>query len=142
MKTLVCSTPPRQLADSVNVLPSGDTMYSTRPSKSPPLLETTASEVWLNSYGIGKVFKAAGRTRPDQPFIILSDDEDMGFVKRAVLNVLSEKFADAFLASPVQQDPRVTHIFAAIRPFPPLVLDHQMIIAVLLGRAQATHPLA
>jgi hypothetical protein len=62
------------------------------------LLETTASQVWLNSYGINKVFKAAGRTRPDQPFIILPDEEDMGFVKRAVLNVLSEKFADVFLA--------------------------------------------
>jgi len=62
------------------------------------LLETTASQVWLNTYGINKVFKAAQRTRPDQPFILLADDEDMGFVKRAVLNVLSEKFANVFVA--------------------------------------------
>src|SRR5262245_41154752 len=61
------------------------------------LLEVTATEVWLNDYGIKKVFKAAAQTRADQPFIILDDAEDMGFAKRAVLNVLSERFAEAFL---------------------------------------------
>jgi hypothetical protein len=62
------------------------------------LLELSATEVWLNDYGIKKVFNAAAQTRPDQPFIHLDDKEDMDFIKRAVLNVLSEKFAEAFLA--------------------------------------------
>lgn len=61
------------------------------------LLETTAPLVWLNDYGVNKVFKAAARTRPDQPFIILDNPGDMAFAKRAVLNVLSERFADVFL---------------------------------------------
>jgi hypothetical protein len=62
------------------------------------LFETTVAEVWLNHYGINQVTKAAGRTRPDQPFILLDNPDDMDFVKRAVLNTLSERFADAFLA--------------------------------------------
>ena len=43
-KTPICSTPPRQLAESVSEWPSGETTYSTRPSNS-PALETTASRL-------------------------------------------------------------------------------------------------
>ena len=63
------------------------------------LLETSTAEVWLNDYGVGLVLAASKKTRADQPFIILSDPVDMAFVKRAALNVLSEKFANAFLAT-------------------------------------------
>lgn len=63
------------------------------------LLETAASQVWLNDYGVGLVLRAAEKTRPDQPFIILNDPADMEFVKRAALNIISQKFAGAFLAA-------------------------------------------
>lgn len=73
------------------------------------LLETSTAEVWLNQYGVNIVLAAASKTRSDQPFIVLDDPADMAFVKRAVLNVLSEKFAAAFLATslkiPVKESP-------------------------------------
>lgn len=78
------------------------------------LLETTATEVWLNDYGIKQVFNAAKQTRADQPFIILDDAEDMAFVKRAVLNVLSEKFAESFLAQPVGVPARTARFCFAV----------------------------
>jgi hypothetical protein len=62
------------------------------------LVEVPAQNVWLNDLGVRKVRRAAARTTPDQPFVRLDDPEDMDFVYRAVLNVLSEKFADAYLA--------------------------------------------
>jgi hypothetical protein len=62
------------------------------------LLETTPKEVWLNEYGVSLVVAAAARTTAEQPFVLLSDEKDMGYVKRAVKNVLSEHFAEAFLA--------------------------------------------
>src|SRR5262245_48861672 len=37
------------------------------------LVETSASEVWLNEYGVRKVYAAAKRTTPTQPFILLPD---------------------------------------------------------------------
>ncbi len=67
------------------------------------LFETTIAEVLLNNYGINQVLRAAGRTRPDQPFILLDNPNDMDFVNRAVLNTLSERFADAFLARTLNQ---------------------------------------
>jgi hypothetical protein len=63
------------------------------------LLETSTSRVWPNEHGVRVVLGAAKKTRPDQPFIILDDPQDMAFVKRAALNVISEKFADGFLAA-------------------------------------------
>jgi hypothetical protein len=63
------------------------------------LLETSAAEVWLNDHGVRLVGAAARKTTPEQPFIDLSDPADRDFVNRAVLNVLSEKFADAYLAA-------------------------------------------
>jgi hypothetical protein len=63
------------------------------------LLETSVQEVWLNDYGVKKVLAAAERTTAVQPFIVLADVEDMAFIQRAVLNVLSERFSEAFLAA-------------------------------------------
>jgi hypothetical protein len=62
------------------------------------LAEVPARDVWLNDLGVGKVQYAAKRTTVEQPFIVLDDPEDMDFVYRAILNVFSEKFAEAFLA--------------------------------------------
>jgi hypothetical protein len=80
-----------QVNFSLNYIENGQLCLRT-------LLELSATEVWLNDYGIKKVYNAAAKTRHDQPFIHLDDQEDMDFIKRAVLNVLSEKFAEAFLA--------------------------------------------
>jgi hypothetical protein len=62
------------------------------------LLETTAQHVWLNEYGVKKVFAAAQKTTVENPFIVLDDQADQDFINRAVLNVLSERFAESFLA--------------------------------------------
>ena len=78
------------------------------------LLELQAGDVWLNDYGIKKVFAAAGRTRPDQPFVLLDDADDMGFMQRAVLNVLSEKFADAFLARSMGREVKTARFVFAV----------------------------
>jgi hypothetical protein len=63
------------------------------------LMETTASGVWLNEYGVGHVIAAARRAAVDQPFLLLQDPADRDFVNRAVLNVLSERFAETYLAA-------------------------------------------
>jgi hypothetical protein len=63
------------------------------------LIESPAHEVWLNDYGVHMIFAAAQKTTVEQPFILLRDAADRDFVNRAVLNVLSERFAEAFVAS-------------------------------------------
>src|SRR5260370_35953013 len=80
-----------QVNFSLNYIENGQLCLRT-------LLEVSAAEVWLTDEGNKKVFNAAAQTRHDQPFIHLDDREDMDFIKRAVLNVLSERFAEAFLA--------------------------------------------
>jgi hypothetical protein len=62
------------------------------------LLETRANSVWLNDYGVKKILAAAQQTTPDQPFLRLTDPDDMAFVNRAVKNTLSERFAETFAA--------------------------------------------
>lgn len=62
------------------------------------LLEDSAEQVWLNKYGVNLVLKAAGRATVDQPFLSLRNADDMAYILRAVLNVLSEKFADVYVA--------------------------------------------
>jgi hypothetical protein len=62
------------------------------------LAEVSAHSVWMNDLGARTVRRAASRTTAHQPFVKLSDESDMSFVYRAVLNVLSEKFADSYLA--------------------------------------------
>jgi hypothetical protein len=62
------------------------------------LLELPARDVWLNDRGVKLVLAAAGRTTADQPFLDLPDPADAAFLDRAALNVLSEKFADVYLA--------------------------------------------
>lgn len=62
------------------------------------LLETSAQEVWLSELGVRKVQKALARTTEENPFLSVPDPTDMDFLNRAVLNVLSEKFAEVYLA--------------------------------------------
>jgi hypothetical protein len=62
------------------------------------IAEASALDIWLNDSGAGKVRRAAKRTTEARPFIFLDDEADMDFVYRAVLNVVSEQFAEAYLA--------------------------------------------
>ena len=80
-----------QVNFSLNLVVDGQLVMRT-------LVEMPAQEVWLNDLGVGQVRNAAKRTTPDQPFIDLEKPEDMDFANRAVLNVLSEEFAEAYLA--------------------------------------------
>jgi hypothetical protein len=63
------------------------------------LLETTASAVWLNEYGVARVLAAAKQAPVDQPFLRLTDPDDQDFANRAALNVLSERFAETYLSA-------------------------------------------
>jgi hypothetical protein len=80
-----------QVNFSLNYMSAGRLVMRT-------LVEVSAQNVWMNDLGVRTVRRAASRTTADQPFVKLADESDMNFVYRAVLNVLSEKFADAYLA--------------------------------------------
>jgi hypothetical protein len=62
------------------------------------LLEDSAARVWINNYGVGRVLKAARRTTVEKPFLLIAEPRDRDLVMIAVLNVLSERFSDAFVA--------------------------------------------
>ena len=62
------------------------------------LLEESAANVWINDYGVGRVLKAARRTTVERPFLQIPEARDRDIVMVAVLNVLSERFSDAFVA--------------------------------------------
>ena len=82
----------RQVNFSINHLESGTLQLRT-------LMEQDALEVWLNQYGVSLVVDAAERTTVSQPFLQLKSTEDQEYALRAVLNVLSERFAESYLAS-------------------------------------------
>lgn len=63
------------------------------------LLETGTDKIFLNEWGIKKLAGAAARTTENDPFIRLADPADRDFINRAVINVLSERFADTFVAA-------------------------------------------
>ena len=81
-----------QVNFSLNYADAGRLMMRT-------LLETTAEKVWLNDFGAKLVAAAAQKTTVGHPFIALDDAKDQDFVNRAVLNVLSELFAESFVAA-------------------------------------------
>lgn len=58
------------------------------------LLEDDARKVWLNEHGVSLVLDAARKTTVAQPFVSMGNAEDQGYILRAVLNVLSERFAE------------------------------------------------
>ena len=70
------------------------------------LLELSAANVWLNEYGVRKVRKAAEQTTLEMPFLLIQPRRDMELVRHAVLNVLSERFAQVFLARAIGVDVR------------------------------------
>lgn len=81
----------RQVNFSLNDVQDGTLRLRT-------LLEDDAKKVWLNDHGVALVLEAAKRTTVEQPFVAMRNAEDQGYVLRAVLNVLSERFAELHLA--------------------------------------------
>ena len=65
------------------------------------LLEDGAANVWLNDFGVSRVLKAARLTTQEMPFLRIARLRDRDLVMNAVLNVLSERFSDAFVARAV-----------------------------------------
>ncbi len=65
------------------------------------LLEDSAANVWINPFGVSRVLKAARFTTPEDPFLRIRDAQERDAVMIAVLNVLSERFSDAFIARAV-----------------------------------------
>ena len=65
------------------------------------LLEDSAAHVWLNEFGVSRVLKAARLTTREMPFLRIAEARDRDLVMIAVLNVLSERFSDAFVARAV-----------------------------------------
>jgi hypothetical protein len=65
------------------------------------LLEEGAANVWLNEFGVSRVLKAARLTTREMPFLRITQSNDRDLVMNAVLNVLSERFSDAFVARAV-----------------------------------------
>jgi len=63
------------------------------------LIEKDAAEVWLNPYGVKLVYTAAGRTTRENPFLVFKNPKDQDFVNRAILNILSGRFAETFVAA-------------------------------------------
>lgn len=65
------------------------------------LLEDSATHVWLNQFGVSRVLRAARLTTLEMPFLRIAQLRDRDLVMNAVLNVLSERFSDAFVARAV-----------------------------------------
>lgn len=89
----------RQVNFSINVIHDGTLELRT-------LMEQTARDVWINEHGVSLVVDAAERTTVEQPFLKLQSRDDQGYVLRAVLNVLSERFAENYLARAMGVDTR------------------------------------
>lgn len=72
------------------------------------LLELPGDEVWLNEHGVELVTAASLKTTAEQPYIQLWEVKDQEFLQRAVLNALSQRYAEGYLAAslglPVARD--------------------------------------
>ena len=84
----------RQVNFSLNEI-QGDTLLLRT------MLESEALEVWLSPVAVDLVLDAAQETTVEQPFMRMRNEDDTGFMNRAVLNVLSEKYSAAFIAMAV-----------------------------------------
>ena len=62
------------------------------------LLEDGALNVWLNQHGVSVVRKAATQTTKINPFIQIQDQKEREAIMIGLLNVLSERFSDVFVA--------------------------------------------
>ncbi len=104
------------------------------------LLETTAIRVWPNEYGVATVLRAAGRTTVDDPFILMKKPADRDFVHRAVLNLLSERFADAYVAAALGVPVR-TATFLFVVTFERYTVMRTHKVRVLLVEESSLHAL-
>jgi hypothetical protein len=78
------------------------------------LLEDSATHVWLNDYGVRQVQRAAERTTEQRPFLEIRPRKDMELVKHAVLNVLAERYSEAFLARAIGVEVRAERFLYGI----------------------------
>ena len=62
------------------------------------LMETTIDDIFNSDTAANTVLKKAEETTIANPFINLETDDDQAFILRAVLNKLSERFADIYVA--------------------------------------------
>jgi hypothetical protein len=104
------------------------------------LLESTAIQVWLNEYGVASVLRAAAKTTLDDPFIIMQKPADRDFVHRAVLNLLSERFADAYIAAALGVPVR-TATFLFVVTFERYAVMRTQKVRVLLAQESFLHEL-
>ena len=78
------------------------------------LAECSVKDVWLNDHGVRQVARAARRTTIDDPILRIADADDRGFVNRAIINVLSERFAEAHVAQALGMPARIESFRFAI----------------------------
>jgi hypothetical protein len=76
------------------------------------LLESSARAVWLNEYGVKQVHNLCEHTTTVQPFLHMRNAKDMDYLKRAVLNEMSEQFAATYMAQAldVPHPHRIVHL--------------------------------
>jgi hypothetical protein len=100
------------------------------------LLETSAARVWPNEHGVRKVLAAAARTTVANPFIIMKTGKDRDYVNRAVLNALSERFAETFVAAALGAPYRAgTFVFAVTREKYEDIRTHKLRVILMEERA-------
>jgi hypothetical protein len=104
------------------------------------LLESPAIQVWLNEYGVAKVLRSAARTTLEDPFILMKDPTEREFTHRAVLNVLSQRFADTFVAAALGVPVRTT-TFLFVVTFERYTVMRTQKVRVLLAEESFLHGL-
>lgn len=80
----------RQVNVSLNMVNGGTLKLRT-------LAETTVDKVWQNEIAVDSLLAAAEKATKDFPFVSLENKEDQEWVKKSVLNFLSEKFSEHFI---------------------------------------------
>jgi len=78
------------------------------------LVELPAAEVWLNQHGVRMVGNAAQKATLEQPYIAMKNPKDQQFLNRAVLNVLSSRFAETYIAAALGVPVRTSTFLYAI----------------------------
>lgn len=62
------------------------------------LIEDTADNVFLSDVAVTRVLSAARGTTKDNPFVAMNDDADHSYMMRAVLNIISTRYSEAYLS--------------------------------------------
>jgi hypothetical protein len=77
------------------------------------LSERFANDVWPNAHGVALLNRAAKRATDENPFLVLTNADDQGYVYRAIKNALSQLCPEAFVAAAVGAPVRTgTFLFA------------------------------